>query len=141
MVPALLACQPRAETSEPFPGYVHVLAGRDCPPVGGRAVSLVFRSKPDSFDAIGPQLRVAVWRDVRSAVGQAFASADRPSTGGGYECTDSTVCAPLRSWRIRFEPLGPDSSLAGELEVQGESGPSRRGRFLARWHSRVVYCI
>lgn len=135
------SCQPRPGTSEPFPGYVHILAGPDCPPAGGRAVSLVFRPEPDSFDAIGPQLRIAVWRELRSLPGQTFSSADRPSVGGGYECADSTTCAPLHDWRVRFEAMGPDSALAGELKVQGDNGPIRGGRFRALWRSRIVYCI
>jgi hypothetical protein len=135
------ACGPRPEASEPFPGYQHMQAGPDCPPAGGHAVSMVFRPLPDSFDAIGPQLRVAVWRDLRALSGRTFASADRPSTGGGYECADTASCAPLRSWRIRFHPIGSDSTLEGELSIQGERGPVRRGTFRATWHSRVVYCI
>jgi hypothetical protein len=134
-------CQRRPVAVEPFPGYPHILAGRDCPPAGRHAVSLIFRPQPDSFDAIGPQLRFAVWRDVSSLSGRTFASADRPSTGGGYECTDAVTCSPLRAWRVRFETIGQDSLVAGELEVLGDQGPIRRGRFRARWHSRIVYCI
>lgn len=138
---AVPGCQSRPRDTEPFPGYAHILAGPDCPPIGGQAVTLVFRPRPDSFGAMGPQLRMAVWRDAREVSGRTFSSTDRPSTGGGYECTDSITCAPFRSWRVRFEPGGLDSSLAGELEIRGEKGPIRRGHFLAPWRSRVVHCI
>lgn len=135
------ACQRGSVAAEPFPGYSHILAGRDCPPAGRHAVSLVFRPQPDSLDAIGPQLRIAIWRDVRSLSGQTFASAARPSAGAGYECTDAATCSPLRAWRIRFGDIGQDSSLTGELEVTGDHGPTRRGSFHAVWRSRIVYCI
>lgn len=135
------ACQRGSVVAEPFPGYPHVLAGQDCPPAGRHAVSVVFRPRPDSLDAVGPQLHIAIWRDVHSIAGQSFTSADRPSAGGGYECTDAANCSPLRGWRVRFGAIGQDSSVAGELEVSGDQGPTRRGRFRAVWRSRVVYCI
>lgn len=135
------ACQRGSGVADPFPGYSHILAGRDCPPAGRQAVSLVFRPQPDSIDAVGPQLRIAIWREVRALSGQTFASTERPSAGGGYECTDAADCSPLRAWRIRFGDIGQDSSLTGELEVTGDHGPARRGSFHAVWHSRTVYCI
>lgn len=123
IVLSMPACHPRPRASEPFPGYTHIHAGPECPPADGHSVSLVFRPQPDSFDAMGPQLRIAVWREIGSLPGRTFASADRPGTGGGYECAGSATCSPLRDWRIRFEPLGRDSSLAGELSVLGDRGP------------------
>ena len=134
-------CQRGSVSAEPFPGYSHILAGRDCPPAGRHAVSLVFRPQPDSLDAVGPQLRITIWRDVRSLSAQTFASAERPRAGGGYECTDAATCSPLRAWRIRFGNIGQDSSLTGELEVTGDHRQPRRGSFHAVWHSRTVYCI
>ena len=135
------ACQRGSVPAEPFPGYPHVLAGRDCPPAGRHAVSLAFRPRSDSLDAIGPQLRLAIWRDFQSVPGKTFSSSDRPSTGGGYECTDAVNCFPLGRWRVRFGAFAQDTSLSGELEVSGGAGPTRRGRFRAVWRSRVVYCI
>ena len=135
------ACQRGSVVGEQFPGYPHVLAGKDCPPAGRHAVSVVFRPQPDSLDAVGPQLRIAIWRDVRSLAGRTFKSTDRPSTGGGYECTDATNCSPLGLWRVRFGAIAQDTTVAGELEVGTENGTSRRGRFRAVWRSRVVYCI
>lgn len=138
----MAGCRPTPEALGPFPGYTHVRASRDCPPAGGYAVSIVLRPVPvDSFEAMGPQLRVGIWRDARSLPGQTFASADRPSSGGGYECSDSTTCQPLRSWRVRVASRESDSSLVGELEVRGTDGNVRRGRFHAPWQPRVVYCI
>jgi hypothetical protein len=135
------ACQRGSVVAEQFPGYPHVLAAKDCPPAGRHAVSVVFRPRPDSLDAVGPQLHVAIWRDVQSLAGRTFTSADRPSTGGGYECTDAATCSPLRAWRVRFGSIAQDSAVVGELEVGGDQRPSRRGRFRAVWRSRVVYCI
>jgi hypothetical protein len=135
------ACQRRAAAAKQFPDYPHVVAGPDCPPAGRHAVTLVFRQQPDSFDAIGRQLRVAIWRDVRSLSRKTFDHTDRPSTGGGYECADATSCSPLLAWRVRFDGIGPDTSLTGELEVRGAKEPTRRGYFRAIWRPRVVYCI
>jgi hypothetical protein len=134
------ACQQGSVAAEQFPGYPHVLAGRDCPPAGRHAVSVVFRPRPDSLDAVGPQLRIAIWRDVHSLPGRTFTSTDRPSAGGGYECIDAANCSPLRAWLVRFGAIGQDSAVVGELQV-GTDGPTRSGRFRAVWRSRVVYCI
>lgn len=101
----------------------------------------MFRPEPDSFDALGPQLRIGIWRGAGSLPGRTFTSADRPSTGGGYECDTAGSCAPLRTWRVRFERAATDSSLSGELEVESDPAPIRQGRFRAPWHFRVVHCI
>jgi hypothetical protein len=133
------ACRP--SPGPPLLGYSHALLGPDCQPAGGSAVALVLRPFPDSFDAVGPQLRVAVWRDLSSALGRTFSSRQHPNTGGGYECGDTVSCAPLRSWRIEFGGLDRDSIISGRIEVQGSQGPVRSGTFRAAWRFRRVYCI
>jgi hypothetical protein len=99
------------------------------------------RPEPKEFDALGPQLRIAIWRNLRDVVGKSFASTNRPSTGGGFECGTPETCQPLQTWRIRFTGVAADSSLTGFLEAAVAGGPTRRGSFRAAWHSRAVYCI
>lgn len=54
------ACGAVVAPTAPFPGYVDAAAGPDCPPVGRKATTLVLRPAGDSFDALGPQFRLAV---------------------------------------------------------------------------------
>ena len=136
-----LGCVGDPTTLVPFPGYAEVTAGPDCPPAGRMATSLVFRPAPAAFDALGPQLRLAIWRDRSALWGKTFASSDRPSTGGGYECAGSESCPPLTNWRVQFDRRQPDEALVGVLTVFGADGVARRGRFRAVWQPRVVYCI
>lgn len=136
-----LGCGAALAPLGPFPGYVDVVAGPDCPPAGGKATTLVLRPAADSFDALGPQLRLAVWRDRPAVSGRTFASTDRPVTGGGFECGRSTSCPPLTEWRVQFDERQPDGALTGILTVRGSDGTMRRGRFAAVWRSRVVFCI
>lgn len=136
-----VACRQPPESQEPIPGYPSVQAGRDCPPAGGFAVTVVLRPQPAEFDALGPQLRVAIWRSHGDLAGRTFASSDRPSSGGGFECGGPETCRPLQTWRIRFTDVAADSSLTGFLEAVVAGGPTRRGSFRAAWHSRTVYCI
>ncbi len=137
----LVSCRQSPETQEPVPGYPSVQAGRDCPPAGGAAITVVWRPEAAEFDALGPQLRIAVWRSLGDVDGKTFTSADRPSIGGGFECGSPETCQPLKTWRIRFADVAADSSLTGFLEAAVAGGPTRRGSFRAAWHSRTVYCI
>lgn len=136
-----LGCGATLAPMGPFPGYLDVVAGPDCPPAGSKATTLVLRPAADSFDALGPQLRLAVWRDDSEVSGRTFASTDRPATGGGFECSRPESCAPLTDWRVQFDKRQRDGTLAGVLTVRAADGVLRRGRFQAVWHSRVVFCI
>ena len=118
-----------------------VQAGPDCGPAGGAAVSLVFRPAPDSIDAMGPQLRLRIWRAPAEIVGRAFASTDDPVAGSGYECSGPGACPDLSAWTVRFGGFGADSALGGELQVTGPDGTRRRGPFHAPWSPRTLFCI
>ena len=127
--------------AESFPGYGTVQAGPDCGPAGGAAVSLVFRPAPDSLDAMGPQLRLRIWRAPAEIVRSTFTSTDDPLAGSGYECSSPGTCPDLTGWTLRFGRFGADSSLDGELQVTEPNGRNRQGRFRATWLPRTVFCI
>ena len=135
----LLACGPAPDAA--FPGYGTVQAGPDCGPAGGGAVSLVFRPAPDSLDAMGPQLRLRIWRAPAEIVRQAFSSTDDPLAGSGYECSGPGTCPDLSAWTVQFDRFDADSSLSGELTVTNPVGVERRGTFRAAWWPRTVFCM
>jgi hypothetical protein len=141
LLTTLVACGQPPVSEEPVPGYSSVVASRDCPPAGGAATTVVLRPESADFDATGPQLRIAVWRSVEDLAGKSFASTDRPSLGGGFECTTTEDCQELETWGITFTDLAADSSITGVLEAAVPGGQTRRGSFHAVWHSRKVYCI
>jgi hypothetical protein len=143
LLATLFACRERRpeEPAEPVPGYQSAQAGRDCGPAGGAAVTVVLRPEAAEFDALGPQLRIVVWRSLEDVDGKTFTSADRPPTGGGLECGGPESCQPLLAWRIRFTGVAADSSVTGYVEAATAGGPTRQGTFSASWHSRTVYCI
>jgi hypothetical protein len=104
---------------------------------------LVFRPAPDSIDALGPQLRVHIYRELGEVIGSAYASTDDPPAGTSFECSGPgpDSCTELSRWRARFEGLGPDSTLTGAVEVTAPDGTTRAGSFRARWQQRTLFCI
>jgi hypothetical protein len=134
-------CAGSKSDDTPFPGHPIAVATNDCGPAGGAAISLVLRPEPRALDAAGAQVRVTIWREFGQVAGHRFASDDPEPVGAVFVCDANSDCVERSTWKVAFDPAGPDSVLTGELEIAAGDRATSRGRFRASWHPRTLGCI
>lgn len=140
-----LGCGGGASQLSPLPdppdGFGFAFATPDCAPWDGPAVSILLTgSRADSVDGMSRQLRVAVYKETDSIVGNRFHWPSDPEVASGTRCQGSESCESAESGEIDFRPTGSDTLLEGTLLLRFPKSDSVYGGFSAEWRPKRALC-
>ncbi len=141
---ASAACRsgpPSELSAEPLPGFPAVRAGPDCAPWDGSAVTILFATEFPAPDSVRPPyLRVSIWKDLESLAGHTWRWPVAETIGAASLCSSDDDCRAASKATIWIGPVGPDSAIAGRLQLDFPGQPSLAGSFRAAWRTQRGRC-